>query len=69
MITKTLHPPQIALRKWLDARGIKIGWAAGKCRYTPQYFSRVLGGKDPLTEEFIHRCKKTLGALDEHFIT
>jgi len=41
------------------------GWAARKLGYTESYFSRVVNGKDRLTEQFRGRCQVRLGCPED----
>jgi len=59
------HPVQQRLRVWLSQRGIKHAWAARKLGYTEAYFSRVINGKDPLTDQFRGRCQVRLGCPED----
>jgi plasmid maintenance system antidote protein VapI len=55
------HAVQQGLRAWLSERSIKHAWAARKLGYTEAYFSRVINGKDRLTDQFRGRCQVRLG--------
>jgi len=53
-------PPQTPFRQWLQTRGLKHAWVATQLGYTPEYFSRVVTGRTPLTAEFRQRCRDRL---------
>jgi hypothetical protein len=59
------YTPQTRLRRWLREHGYKHRWAAGRLGYTPQYFSRVLNGQEPLSDKFRRRCTETLEVPDD----
>lgn len=55
----TTHAPD-KLRGWIKAHGFRHAWVAQQLNYTPQYLSRVLNGKSPVTESFRQRCRDRL---------
>ena len=59
------HPVQQGLRAWLAVRRIKHAWAARQLGDTQAYFSRLINGKDLLTEQFRGRCEVRLGCPDD----
>ena len=59
------YPTQDGFRLWLRDRGIKHNWAARRLGYTQAYFSRVINGRDPLTDQFKRNCKEVLEVPDD----
>jgi plasmid maintenance system antidote protein VapI len=59
------HAGQGGLRAWLSDRGVKHAWAARRLGYTQAYFSRVINGRDPLTNAFRRRCRDILGVPND----
>ena len=59
------HPAQRGLRAWLSERGIQYAWAARGLGYSEACFSRVINGRDPLTDKFKRHCKEVFEVPDD----